>query len=368
MVVRVATYNTALNRPFAGALAQALTQDKENSDFLDSQAVAVALVIRFNRPDILLLNEFDYDVDNIGLAAFCENYLENPSLPGSALAPPISYAYRFSAPVNTGLASGRDFDKDGIASDQGADALGFGDFPGQYGMAVLSQHPILIEKFRSFQHFLWSRMPSAKLPQRSSEQGGGWFDEADLAVLPLSSKSHWDLPIQLEDLELHLLCSHPTPPVFDGEERRNACRNHDEIRFWHDYIQGEDYMEDDAGLVGGLAKNAEFVVLGDLNASLKEGDAFSQSLRHLMQGLNIKHQDLPTSLGGFAHSPKKPWAKWHTASWRLCADYVLYPNWPHSRFSIHNQAVFWPKKSHPMSASVLHASDHRMIYLDLKKK
>ena len=28
----------------------------------------------------------------------------------------------------------------------------------------------------------------------------------------------------------------PTPPAFDGEEDRNGRRNHDEIRFWVDYV------------------------------------------------------------------------------------------------------------------------------------
>ena len=29
---------------------------------------------------------------------------------------------------------------------------------------------------------------------------------------------------------------HPTPPVFDGPDDHNGTRNHDEIRFWSDYI------------------------------------------------------------------------------------------------------------------------------------
>ena len=53
---------------------------------------------------------------------------------------------------------------------------------------------------------------------------------------------------------MHFLVSHPTPPVFDGPEDRNGRRNHDEIRFWADYIspgQGG-YIYDDEGVRGGL--------------------------------------------------------------------------------------------------------------------
>jgi len=370
MVIRVATYNAALNRPYAGALKQILTSfDQADPQTFDAQIIAVALVIRYTRPAILLLNEFDYDESGVSLKAFCEHYLENPDLPGAELAPPIYYPARFSAPVNTGLPSGRDFDKDGIASDKAGDALGFGEFPGQYGMLVLSQYPIDTNAFRSFQHFLWADMPNAKLPQKSSEQGGGsWFDREDLAKLPLSSKSHWDLPIMIGRQALHLLCSHPTPPVFDGEERRNACRNHDEIRFWQDYIQGEAYMTDDRGLAGGLDRNAEFIILGDLNSSIKEGDAFSQSLSDLLHSLQIEHEHLPISLGAAEHTAKKTWAKWHTASWRLCADYALYPRTQNRLFSVKKTAVFWPNKADVMSAHVRKASDHRLVYLDLVVK
>lgn len=370
MVIRVATYNAALNRPYDGALKQVLTSfNATDPKSFDAQAIAVALVIRYTRPAILLLNEFDYDETGASTSAFCLHYLENPNLPGSELAPPIYYPERFSAPVNTGVPSGRDFDKDGVASDKAGDALGFGDFPGQYGMLVLSQYPLDVGAFRSFQHFLWADMPNAKLPQKSVNQGGGdWYDREDLATLPLSSKSHWDLPIKIGNQVLHFLCSHPTPPVFDGEERRNACRNHDEIRFWRDYTQGESYMTDDNGLSGGLNQSAEFIIAGDLNSSLKEGDAFSQSLRSLLQSLQLRHVDLPISQGAAEHSSNKPWGKWHTASWRLCADYVLYLRADNRAFSVQNSAVFWPNKIDVMNAYVRQASDHRLVYLDLVVK
>ena len=59
---------------------------------------------------------------------------------------------------------------------------------------------------------------------------------AELDAVRLSSKSHWDLPIDIDGRTVHFLVSHPTPPVFDGPEDRNGTRNHDEIRFWADYV------------------------------------------------------------------------------------------------------------------------------------
>jgi endonuclease/exonuclease/phosphatase family metal-dependent hydrolase len=74
---------------------------------------------------------------------------------------------------------------------------------------------------------------------------------------------------------VHVLCSHPTPPAFDGPENRNKLRNHDEIRFWRDYLQpaseANSYIVDDAGVRGPLSGEASFVIVGDLNADAQKG-------------------------------------------------------------------------------------------------
>lgn len=95
-----------------------------------------------------------------------------------------------------------------------------------------------------------------------------WYSQEEQAVLRLSSKSHWDVPIQIDGKTIHVLASHPTPPVFDGLEDRNGKRNYDEIRFWADYVTpGKgDYIYDDQGRVGGLTPGSSFVIMGDQNA------------------------------------------------------------------------------------------------------
>ena len=95
--------------------------------------------------------------------------------------------------------------------------------------------------------------------------------------LRLSSKSHWDVPVVIGERRVHVLASHPTPPTFDGPEDRNGTRNHDEIRFWADYVSGgrdASYIYDDDGQYGGLARNASFVIAGDQNADPSDGDSY----------------------------------------------------------------------------------------------
>lgn len=66
------------------------------------------------------------------------------------------------------MPSGYDLNNDGQVgtSDRayGDDAFGFGVFPGQYGLALLSQYPISAEDVRTFQLSRWADMPGARLP------------------------------------------------------------------------------------------------------------------------------------------------------------------------------------------------------------
>ena len=222
--VRFATFNASLNRGNLGDLAAELAVPGS------AQPDTIAEIIQRTRPDVLLINEFDYDP--VALDSFRANYLEVAH--GSAA--PIDYPYTYIAPSNTGIFSGFDYDNSGAAGDfVPNDSYGFGFFPGQFGMAVLSMYPIDDAAVRTFQNFKWKDMPGALLP--TYPDGTPWYTPGpELDSFRLSSKSHWDVPIEIGKKTVHFLVSHPTPPVFDGPEDRNGTRNHDEIRFWADYI------------------------------------------------------------------------------------------------------------------------------------
>ena len=231
--LRVATYNLSLNRAAEGDLVEDL------STTTNAQAKTVAEIIQHANPDIVLLNEFDFVEGGEAADLFRQNYLEVPQ--GTADA--VEYPYAYVAPSNTGISSGFDLNNNGVtvttpgAFGYGDDSFGFGAFEGQFGMAVLSKYPIVEEDVRTFQHFLWKDMPGALLPDDPNTAApADWYSPAELDVFRLSSKSHWDIPVEVGGNTLHVLASHPTPPTFDGVEDRNGLRNHDEIRFWADYV------------------------------------------------------------------------------------------------------------------------------------
>ena len=368
--VRFASFNASLNRFNAGDLIEDLSTPD------NGQAKAVAEIIQRTRPDVLLINEFDYDEDGVAARLFQDNYL---SISQNG-AEPIEYDYVFQAPSNTGIPSGRDFDKNGIVGGPN-DAFGFGFFPGQYGMVVYSQHPIDYDNARTFQLFLWNDMPDAMLPI-DPETGESWYDEGDLEIFRLSSKSHWDVPILIGDKTVHFLVSHPTPPVFDGLEDRNGTRNNDEIRFWSDYIipSRSGYIYDDEGGTGGLPPGAMFVIAGDQNSDPFDGDSVPGSIDQLLDHPLVNTKDTPDSEGGVEQAILQDAANddhigdpaFDTADFNdnpapgnLRADYVL----PRKNLRIHDAGVFWPLEVDPLFHLVgtwpFPSSDHRLVWIDV---
>lgn len=355
--IRVATFNAALNRRNPGELAQDLRLGPAAKTA--GQIDAVAEIIQRVRPDVLLINEIDGDRRGVAADLFRARLAEGPR--------GVDYPHVFTAPVNTGVSSGFDLDGDGRVHGP-RDAFGFGYFAGQYGMAILSRFPFDAAEIRTFRKLRWAEMPGNLLPR---DHYGEASDH-----LRLSSKSHWDAPVILPDgRRLHILASHPTPPVFDGPEDANGRRNHDEIRFWTDYVTGEDWMTDDSGRRGALSADARWIVLGDLNADPVDGDGLRAGILGLLQ---VAQDPEPRSDGGAEalggsnryHRGDKAL---DTADWKdeggpgnLRVDFAL----PGPGLDIAASGVFWPATGDPLRRLVGEAgevsSDHRLVWVDLR--
>lgn len=265
-----------------------------------------------------------------------------------------------------------DFDNSGgITTTPGTDAYGndcygFGWFPGQYGMAVYSKFPIVTSSVRTFRNFLWKNMPAALLPDDiTTLQPKDWYSTTELNVFRLSSKSHWDIPVDLGGGHLmHFLVDHPTPPVFDSTEDRNGKRNHDEIRFWADYVDPvrATYHRDDAGTTGGLPENVRFIIAGDHNADPSRGDSVPGAAQQFTTHPFINNSVVPSAA---AYSNNTT----NTADFSptdLRVDYVLPSK---SGFAIVNSAVYWPLAPHPQASLVINSStttDHRLVWVDVQ--
>ncbi|MFQ5348199.1 MAG: endonuclease/exonuclease/phosphatase family protein, partial [Rhodothalassiaceae bacterium] len=235
--------------------------------------------------------------------------------------------------------------------------------------------------------FLWKDMPGAMLPDDpKTDAPADWYGPEVLALLRLSSKSHWDIPIRIGDEVIHVLASHPTPPAFDGPEDRNGRRNHDEIRFWADYVDParSGYIHDDAGRAGGLAAGARFVILGDLNADPADGSNIEGTIGQLLDHPLIDASVVPKGVGGYEQARLQGGVNRHhrtppetdTADFKdrgrfavgnLRLDYVLPAK---AGWRPLSGGVFWPATKDPLFRLVgtfpYVSSDHRLVWMDLQ--
>lgn len=366
--IRCATFNVGFDQEVEfGALEKRLRAGD------DIQANKVAGIIQRVRPDILLLNEIDTNDEGRCVETFQYHYLNQGQHP-------IHYPFVNVFESNSGVPC-----PSNLTKEENEYTYGFGAYPGQYGMAILSQYPILKKQIRTFQEFKWKDLPNHQIPATES---GPYYSESGWSIFRLSSKNHAIVPIQIDSSILNIVACHPTPPAFDGKELRNKKRNHDEIELLTAIIKGNDFLIDDNGNQLTKPLEAPFVVMGDLNASTTDGEALQINGKtaiskllcneRLQPGLDqalVKNGTAESALS--CNVPKTPWRnslgrmrQFDTADWNMRADYILPSK---NDIYIVGQGVFWPHQGHQDSELVTqqstkdsNSSDHRLVWCDIR--
>ncbi|WP_421266986.1 endonuclease/exonuclease/phosphatase family protein [Aeromonas veronii] len=422
-MVRFATFNLSFDRTAAGMLTGELALTRTEQDALLARLAEgslsgatettaknvqqirnVAEIIQRTRPDVFLLNEFDNDgkgESTADLKAFNDNYLAHAQ---HAEVTAISYPVMQNFATNTGLMSGYDLNLDGKVNSGPDDAWGFGNYHGQYAFAVMSKYPIDTKQIRTFQNFKWKDMPGEQNPiiddcnnpkvkiPASRQCGDAWYSDAAWQQYPLSSKNHADVPVRIKTEKgeevIHFLISHPTPPIFANAARHTVKHNRAEIAFWNDYVKGLNYMTDDKGTKGGLAKNAKFVIAGDLNADPLTGDGDLTAIQALLDNALMNQAItngplIPVSEGGpeclikgycKQSNKNRPNPERITNTSGLQLDHVI----PSANLNAVKSGIYWPasfEEGYHLVYGVFNgtpdvakkvSSDHRMVWVDLK--
>ncbi|RLM68098.1 endonuclease/exonuclease/phosphatase family protein [Halorubrum sp. Atlit-8R] len=339
----------------------------------DSQAEAAARVIQEVDPDVLVVNELVNNIQEAtvddgvptaqtNIEAFVDNYLSEPQAPH---LDGIDYEYTLQPESNTGLLPEEDYDfnKDGAFGRPG-DAFGFGFYPGQYAFGIASKFPFDEGAIRSFREFLWADMPGNLIPVKGQDDVDTddiYLVEEELDAFRLSSKTHIDVPFDVDGETVHGLFSHPTPTVFDGDNNFNGRWNHDENRFWADYVAGEDYIYDDAGTHGGLDDDASYVLLGDMNAGPGD-EPLDPATKYFVDNDDFNSRSLPTSPGGATLGNQYATADFGGDGSKV--DWVL----PSPDLSKRASSVVWPNPNankRGLADDAVAASDHRLVWADV---
>lgn len=321
---RIATYAAPLSRDGPGLLLRDILKDE------DAQIAAIRAIIGHIDPDVLVLTDFDYDLEGQALAAF-----------SAALYAP--YPFQFAARPNTGIATGLDMDQNGRTG-EARDAQGYGRFAGDGGMAILSRLPLVPDAVQDLSDVLWQDLPGATLPQTD---GAPFLPPEVTAIQSLSTSGHWIVPVQPPDgPAFHLLSYAATPPVFDGPEDRNGLRNRDELRLWQVVLEGGFGPPPDS-----------FVIAGNANLDPLDGAGLSAAMAQFLT--NPLLQD---------PLPGLPTANWEDdGPGDLRVSYVL----PSTDWQVTGAGVFWPTPDDPNATLLgddgLAAGVHHLVWVDISR-
>jgi len=325
--LRIATWHTDLSRDGPGLMLRDLRAGK------DAQSLAAVDVLRRLDADVILLTDVDYDHELLALSALAAR-LEAAGHP---------YPHRFAARPNSGVQTGLDLDGDGRLG-RARDAMGYGRFAGQGGMAVLSRLPL--GEVMDYSGFLWRDLPDSLMPEGPGAE-----------IQRLSSTGHWAVPVMLPGGgRLMLLAWHATPPVFDGPVARNAQRNHDEAAFWLHLLEGRLPMPPPA---------PPFVLLGDANLDAVDGDGRREAIRALLAHPALQ-DPAPRAAHGRAQEPGQSGdPALDTALYArvggLRVDYVL----PSAGLVVRGSGVQWPPDGTEEAAIFARASRHYPVWVDI---
>ena len=245
--LRLAIWHEALSRDGPGLLLRDLQNE-------DEALRGLAAHVREAAPDILVLTKIDFDASDLAVRAFAE-----------AIAPD-EYPYVAALRSNEGVPSGFDMDGD-TRGNEPEDAQGYGRFPGQGALAIISRHPIQQDAAVSYDDILWSALPGTHMLQSDA----GW------EVQKLSSGGHWSVPVTIQQtdtslLTLSLLIGHSGPPVFDGPEDRNGRRNLDELRLWSQIVDGKH----------GLPPSSPSVFMANTNLDPNAGEGYRDAMQDFL--------------------------------------------------------------------------------------
>lgn len=321
-------------------------------DRRNTQMRAAASIIKRYDPDILSVDEMQYDLVDV----------PDPGLPGNGLNPrrfmegflrkpdgALPYPFWFISPANTGLRSR--LRPDGSWD---PDPYNYGRFPGEYSMALFSRLPVDYPGIRRYGWVRWSSLPENRKPDGLPE----W--------LPLFDKDLYDIPVQIAGRTVHVLMLHAVPPVF---KPYNAARNADQIEFLRRYIEGGALPEG----IQPLPEGTPFVIMGDLNADPDDGAGIREAIEGLLSSPKVidpkpqgagdrgNNPSLHTCLaGGGVGDPNLDTGKGFTAR----VDYILLSR----DFEVVRSLVHWPDPQGSPQAfrQARLASDHFLVYVEAR--
>ncbi len=145
--------------------------------------------------------------------------------------------------------------------------------------------PSCTDQVRTFRLFRWKDMPGALLPDDPATPApADWY-----SVEEMKSPAVEQVPLGRAGAgrSENRACAGVAPhsPGVRGPEDRNGRRNHDEIRFWADYVRPGRHRPTSTTTrdATALRPGSPFVVLGDQNSDPFDGDSMPGAIQQLTE-------------------------------------------------------------------------------------
>jgi hypothetical protein len=341
-------------------------------DPADEQASAAAEVIARFKPDIISINELQFDIQGLPTASMpgapsgttYGNFNGNGDDNTKRLADRIAAIDPEATYSNTLLTIGNSgFYWEG--DDLGLDwyiLRGWGEWRGRHNTGILSRYPILYDQVRVITDVAWDSLPENNIALMKSETG------IDVPPgFPVFEKSLNVVPVQVGEQVIYVVLLHPVAPAFDPI---NVYRNSDELRALAMFLDGT------LPGVEPLPEGAKFFVVGDLNADPDEGDSLPGAIQRIIEhpllavsypaGAGTKGQngEYNSYLSGCGHDDGTMVGD-PADRWQMQLDYVL----PSATIGLAKSSIlFWPDHVSERDDFDLscRASDHKFLMVEVE--
>ncbi|MEZ4872358.1 MAG: endonuclease/exonuclease/phosphatase family protein [Bdellovibrionales bacterium] len=290
-----------------------------------SQLNAVMGIVSSLRPDLLSLNEIQYDLPNVPDAGF-QSSGENLNI----LAPLFGMAGATSVfyPANTGMKScprpeeltdelkeafqQRRYDCPAVtngayilenpsAEDRilFSDPVNFGMFPGQYSTGLLSRYPI--KKQIIISEVRWKDVnPDLDLSQFTDGNGNPLPEDMELF-----DKNFNHVVMDFQGAPLNVILLHTVPAFGFGNERTpNFQRNLDQLRFLQWYLGSASTGIGPLEGIEPLAEGASFVAMGDWNVDRDSDNLGAAAIADLQSEFKMWKSDRQITYLGSSFAPQ----------------------------------------------------------------
>lgn len=333
------------------------------------QLPAMAEILARFRPDILSVNELQFDIENVpeeGLPGAPAGTQPGDSCQGRnarrladrlhELQPDLVYDYAVVAMGNSGVP----FETDHEVAEEFH--VRPDEYLGRYSLGLLSRYPILHDQIRVLSDLAWHDLPGNRIDRIREELGievpeGYWLFEKAIVVVP----------IDVNGIVFHVVLLHP---MTSGFSPMNPHRNHDELRALTLWLNGE------LSAPGWepLPADARFVLVGDFNVDPDDGASDPEALPQVLASPRVVAH-FPEGEGGTkGQNPRRnsflsgcgredgqmPWNPGNKMQMQL--DYMLPSTTVGAPAA---SGLFFPPIGSADFELACRASDHRFMWEDL---